>query len=428
MNNIVRCLIAIVAVLVCGPVQAQSLSDTLTRDALNQAQDSTKVKKVLLRQPVWLIRSNLPLLFTGFTPNVQAEMSLDHQDRWSVNVEAIFSWWTFSRNAYANQLILGTVELRRWLGKRWKHHTLDGWHIGLALGGGFGDVEWTSRGYQAEVYSGFVNIGWQKRFGRRKQWAIDAGIGVGYAYIPYRRYEGSSIFPEDRTESYDDHLMWQESSRTNWFGITHFNISIGYVFNKKDAAWKRRVALEQHIERNDYLHFRDSMKAAARYQRDSLRWADQTREEEIKLLPKSERREAEKQLKAERKQRKADERQASREARAAKKQAKRESRDKLKQAKAQARQERTDSLTALLSQDQTALRQQRKAEERETEAARKAQERQAKAEAKEARKLAKEQRKANRVKLRQELRLKQIEDRRQRDMEEADEKYRRSEK
>ena len=191
-----------------------------------------KERGPVVRQPAWILRTNLPLLGLG-TPNIQAELSLDRRDRWSVNVEGVFSWWTFSRNAYANQIIYGSVELRRWLGNRSRHHTLDGWHIGLGLGGGYGDVEWKSQGYQAEVFSGFVNIGWQQRFGKRRQWAFDAGIGLGYAYIPYRRYEGSTRYPVGKEEEYDDHLMWQETRQLNWFGTPHVNISIGYVFNMK---------------------------------------------------------------------------------------------------------------------------------------------------------------------------------------------------
>ena len=191
-----------------------------------------KERGPVVRQPVWILRTNLPLLGLG-TPNLQAELSLDRRDRWSVNVEGVFSWWTFSRNAYANQIIYGSVELRRWLGDRSRHHTLDGRHIGLGIGGGYGDVEWKSKGYQAEVYSAFVNIGWQHRFGKRRQWAFDAGIGLGYAYIPYRRYEGSTRYPVGKEEEYDDHLMWQETRQLNWFGTPHVNISIGYVFNMK---------------------------------------------------------------------------------------------------------------------------------------------------------------------------------------------------
>ena len=228
-----------------------------------------KELKPVWRQPVWILRSNIPLLLTG-TPNLQAEWSIGHKDRWSVNVEGVWSWWTFSHNAYANEIMYGSVELRRWIGQRWRHHTLDGWHIGLAGGIGYGDLEWYSRGYQGEVYSGFVNVGWQHRFGHRKQWAFDAGVGVGYAYIPYRRYEGSTRFPVGKEEYYDDHLMWQDTRSTHWVGPVHANISLGYVFNQRDAAYKRHKAMDRDTERNDYLHFRDSLKVRQAFERDSI--------------------------------------------------------------------------------------------------------------------------------------------------------------
>lgn len=230
------------------------------------------VRKPALREPVWILRTNLPLLATG-TPNLQAEWSLDHKNRWSINAEGVWSWWTFAFNAYANEIMYGSVELRRWLGQRHLHHTLDGWHVGLGIGGGYGDLEWKSRGYQAEVYSAFVNIGWQRRFGRHKQWAFDAGIGLGYAYIPWRCYTGSTLFPKGHEEYHDDHLMWRETGRNNWIGTPHFNISIGYVFRQKNGAWRRQKALAAESERYDYLHFRDSLKARETFERDSARIA-----------------------------------------------------------------------------------------------------------------------------------------------------------
>ena len=114
----------------------------------------------------------------------------------------------------------------------------------MGVGGGYGDLEWTNRGFQWEVYSGYLNIGWQKRFGSRKQWAFDIGIGLGYAYVPWRRYRGSQIFPIGKEEAQTDHLMWRETGRTHWPGVTHFNISIGYVFPQYDARWKREKAME----------------------------------------------------------------------------------------------------------------------------------------------------------------------------------------
>ena len=228
-----------------------------------------KVKKErgpVVRQPVWILRTNIPLLATA-TPNVQAELSLGHKDRWSLNIEGAFSWWTFAYNAYANEMIYGSLELRRWLGSRERHHTLDGWHVGLGVGGGYGDVEWRSKGYQAEVYSGFVNIGWQHRFGSRRQWAFDAGVGLGFAYVPWRRYDGSTLFPVGKEEEHDNHLMWQETGRTNWLGATHLNISVGYVFNQPHAADRRRNADQREADRQDYLQFKKRMKAEEKQKR-----------------------------------------------------------------------------------------------------------------------------------------------------------------
>ena len=132
---------------------------------LYRTKDSTRVHKPVQRWPAWIVRSNILMLATA-TPNLQVEFSLGHKDKWSLNIEGAWSWWTFAYNGYANEIIYGSVELRRWLGRRYRHHTLDGWHVGLGVGGGYGDVEWKSKGYQAEVFSGFVNIGWQRRFGR----------------------------------------------------------------------------------------------------------------------------------------------------------------------------------------------------------------------------------------------------------------------
>ena len=51
-------------------------------------------------------------------------------------------WRAFVNNAYANEIIYVSVEIRRWLGHRHLHHSQDGWHIGLGVGGGYGDLEW----------------------------------------------------------------------------------------------------------------------------------------------------------------------------------------------------------------------------------------------------------------------------------------------
>lgn len=388
----------------------------------DQGVPEPEVRKPALREPVWILRTNIPLLATT-TPNLQAEWSIGHKDKWSINVEGVWSWWTFCHNAHANEIMYGSVEIRRWLGHRFLHHTLDGWHIGLAVGGGYGDLELNSRGYQGEVYSGFINVGWQHRFGRRKQWAFDAGFGIGYAYVDWRRYTGSTLFPVGHEEYYDDHLMWRETGHSNWIGPVHANISIGYCFPQRDARWKRERALARDAERYDYLHFRDSLMAREQYQRDSVKTARKQRLKEIGFLPKAERKQALAQLAAEDRQaklnRKAAEKQARMEDAAAEKQRKAD--EQLR--KQQLKEEKAARKRELQAEKAWARTPEGKAAARQKKLDEKAAARQAKLDRKAARKQAKLDKQASRMRARIKAEQQRNLEKLQRDLERTDLKY-----
>ncbi len=406
--------------------------------SLRRVSDSSQVAPPVelnpkLRQPVWIARTNLPLLCFGGTPNLQFEFSLGHKDKWSLNIEGAWSWWVFLHNAYANEMIYGSIELRRWLGRRWRRHTLSGWHLGLAVGGGYGDLEWKSRGYQAEVYSGFLNIGYQGRFGKRKQWAFDMGIGLGYAYVPYRKYDGSSIFPVGKEEIYDNHLMWQKERRLNWIGTPHLNISIGYVFNQKDAAYKRRRAVARDAARNAVLHRRDSLMARERYERDSTKVADKLRLNEIQLLPRKERKQALAVFIAEQKQIEAQQQQARKDSKLMAKTSKRQAKLNARQAREDARAER-DSARAelkaakqywrqLSTAERRAVKMDVKFDQKMSKHAETQYKRQAKLSAKESRRQAKYAQKEARMRARIDAKHQKNLDRMRFDMEKADNKY-----
>ncbi len=182
---------------------------------------------------VWAIKTNL-LMWGAITPNIQVERSLGKTNRWSIEGEFFCPWFTWSHNAHAHQFLNWGLELRYWLGNRAKHHRLDGWHIGPAIGIGYYDWEWKhSEGYQGEYLNIYCNIGYQHRFGRHKQWAIDGGIGLGYIPTKYRHYLGSSQFPVGHEEEYDDHLMWQDTGWKHIIGATHANLTIAYLFGTK---------------------------------------------------------------------------------------------------------------------------------------------------------------------------------------------------
>ena len=187
------------------------------------------------QSPVWAIKTNL-LLVGVLAPNVEVEIPLGTRNRWSLEGEIIFPWWTFSRNAYAEQVLNLGVEARYWLGKREYHPCLDGWHIGLAAAFGYYDLEWKSRGVQGEYVNGYLNFGYQHRWGKGKRWGVDASLGVGALFTPrHRNYLGSTLFPETHTEPYDDHLMYQDKGSLLWPGASHINVSLMYFLD-----WKRR--------------------------------------------------------------------------------------------------------------------------------------------------------------------------------------------
>ena len=182
---------------------------------------------------VWAVKTNL-LMWGFITPNIQVERSLGKTNRWSIEGEFFCPWFTWSHNAHAHQFLNWGLELRYWLGNRAKHHRLDGWHIGPAVAIGYYDFEWKhSEAYQGEYLNVYCNIGYQHRFGRHKQWAIDGGIGFGYIPTKYRHYLGSSQFPVGHEEEYDDHLMWQDTGWKHIIGATHANLTIAYLFGTK---------------------------------------------------------------------------------------------------------------------------------------------------------------------------------------------------
>jgi len=180
------------------------------------------------------------LLLGALTPNIQLEIPLGTKGRWSIETEFFCSWWTWGNNSHAQQIMNLGVEGRYWLGNRERHHTLDGWHIGLAAAIGYYDLELKrSEGWQGEYLNVYVNGGYQHRFGRHKQWLVDGGIGFGYIPTQHRHYLGSSVYPVGYEESVDNHLMWQGTSWRHILGATHANISIGYLFGAGKTSKKK---------------------------------------------------------------------------------------------------------------------------------------------------------------------------------------------
>lgn len=221
----------LVLVLLCAwvlPLAAYCQND---KDSLTKA-DHTRL---------WAVKTNL-LLWGVLAPNVEVEVPLGMTNRWSIEGEIFFPWWTWNRNTYATQALNFGTELRYWLGNRDNQSTLNGWHIGLALAGGYYDIEWKrSEGYQGEHLNTYINIGYQHRFGGH--WAVDGGLGIGLLATKYRHYAGSSTYPAGHEEQNDDHLIWKENGHLNLLAATHANISIAYLFDVQSIIpkqWRKK--------------------------------------------------------------------------------------------------------------------------------------------------------------------------------------------
>ena len=332
--------------------------------------------KIIDHRPFWAVKTNL-LMWGLIAPNVQLEIPLGHKNRWSIEAEVFLPWWTWSHNAHAEQFFDWGLELRYWLGNRERHHTLDGWHIGLAAAMGYYDFEWKrSHGYQGEYINTYLNFGYQKRISTH--WAVDCGLGLGYIPTQYREYLGSSVFPKGYEEEYDDHLMWQRTKWKHILGLTHANITIAYMFDPRPKS--KRTRLEPLTLEDIDRHHQD-MKMQRREAKMQERGAREVRSE-VRYATKDEAAEIKARLKAE-------EAEAKARAKAAEDEAKARAKAEEAEAKAAAKAEKEAAKAAAKSAKSSSAKVVEAAED--TKAAAKAAEAEAKAAEKAAKERAKEE-------------------------------------
>ena len=192
--------------------------------------------------PAWALKTNA-LLWGIVTPNIELEVPLGRNNRWSLEAEYFIGWYTWAHNAHAHQFHNLGAELRYWPGRRQKQPRLQGWHIGMAAAIGYYDWEWKkSKGYQGEYLNAYLNLGYQYRWNRH--WAIDAAVGAGIWLTKYRHYYGGSVYPEDHLEPWDEHLIYHDQGRFHWIGPSHASIALVYLFN----AWPFKTKTKKQDE------------------------------------------------------------------------------------------------------------------------------------------------------------------------------------
>lgn len=169
-------------------------------------------------QVAWAVKTNL-LWDALLAPNVEVEVPIGRQRRWTVMGEWWNPWYTWHHNSRAYQVQLFGAELRRWNHIPDQcHELMTGAFWGLYAAWAKYDLEWNSRGNQGEVYSLGVTAGWATRIAKRLHLELSASIG-GF-YSPLRHYHG--MFD-------DTHLIWQHNDNIFYVGPTKLKVSLVWM-------------------------------------------------------------------------------------------------------------------------------------------------------------------------------------------------------
>lgn len=177
------------------------------------------------RRFLFAVKTNL-LFDAALIPNIEVEVPLGSNNRWSVNGEWIFPWWLFDNDKYCMQVLMGGLEGRYWLGsrkQRSQREVLTGHFLGLYAGGGKYDLQWDDNGYQGEFFiAAGISYGWATRVARNLH--LEFNIGIGLLRTDYRHYHARDNYQT---------LLWQENGRYTWFGPTKAKISFVWLLNPK---------------------------------------------------------------------------------------------------------------------------------------------------------------------------------------------------
>ncbi len=186
----------------------------------------------------WIaVKTNL-LFDLLLAPNIELEMQLGRDSRWSIMVEDWFPWF-LSKNGIWGGLTHGTAnkmgtknslevwtlggEVRYWFRPRCQQNRpwLTGTFAGVYFAGGKYDLEWDSEGDQGEFLSAGLTVGRSWPLARR--WNVELSGSIGAVWGPRRHYKG---------EFNDQHLIWQYTSNLFYVGPTKLKLSIVWLIGR----------------------------------------------------------------------------------------------------------------------------------------------------------------------------------------------------
>jgi len=194
------------------------------KPTLPQMSYRTIEQKYEEERPILAVSTNV-LYDLAITPNFAVEVPIGPQ--WSVYADYTFPWWVNRANDWAWEILKLDVGGRYWLTRHSdtdKMDVLNGHFVGITGMGGYYDIEPKHEGYQGEFLAAGLEYGYAWNLGKNRKWRLEASAAAGWMGTKYRYYIGNST---------DEHLLYQNNGKLNWWGPIKANVSIKYIFSHK---------------------------------------------------------------------------------------------------------------------------------------------------------------------------------------------------
>lgn len=164
--------------------------------------------------PRFALKTNL-LYWAALAINAEAELYF--KDRWSLNLDWQYAWWSNRSKHKYYRIAAISPELRYWFASNepFRGH-FGGFYLGTGL---YEFMAKPSHGIQGEFFiAGGLTYGYMFRLGRRLR--MELSLGVGYLMTEYRQYHW------DR-----GCYVYEKTQRYSYFGPTKAKVSLVWPLN-----------------------------------------------------------------------------------------------------------------------------------------------------------------------------------------------------
>lgn len=193
---------------------------------LKRVQCPTATTKISDLAPKFALKTNL-LYLAALCPNIEGELYVGN--RWSINLEYQYAWWSNKTKHRYYRLAAISPEVRYWFASksRFKGH-----FAGIYVGAGLYEfMAKPASGIQGEFFiAGGVTYGWA--FPVAKWMNMELSIGVGYMMSEYRKYYHDV-----------DCYVYNDTQRFTYFGPTKVKVSLMFPLHIKKKSERLRNCL-----------------------------------------------------------------------------------------------------------------------------------------------------------------------------------------